>query len=94
MVSHKDIERGGWGLFPEPQSRVLDTDVLPADVLEGLATVQLQLPVLSQQGPSGSQGSVTVRAAALLAFLRERCTAPDHLRACAVHCLQPCSVGL
>jgi hypothetical protein len=44
VVSHKDIERGGWGLFPEPQSRVLDTDVLPADVLEGLATVQLQLP--------------------------------------------------
>ena len=39
--------------------------------------MQLQLPVLSQQGPSGTQGSVTVRAAALL-FLPKRCTAPDH----------------
>ena len=31
----------------------------------GGGAVQLQLPVLSQQGPSGTQGSVTVRAAAL-----------------------------
>ena len=42
----------------------------------GGGAVQLQLPVLSQQGPSGSQGSVTVRAAALLAFSRERCMHP------------------
>ena len=51
----------------------------------GGGAVQLQLPVLSQQGPSGTQGSVTVRAALAYAALAcERSTpVPDPLSLCA-----------